>query len=139
MEAAPGRRSNLPSPRARHSIGWYLRLLAFGTLIPALVFSAYLLWNFAGFERRLYERQLQQAAADLANDIDRDVDGLIVKLSTLATSRSLRRGDLAAFHAQAKEALPDGEANIVVLDLNFQQIANTLVPFGTALPRTGDI
>ena len=120
------------------SIESYLRLLAFSTLVPAFAFSAYLLWNFANFERRLYERQLQQTATDLANDIDRDVDGLIVKLSTLATSRALRRVDLAEFHAQAIEALPERDTNLVVLDVSLQQLANTLVPFGTPLPKTGD-
>ena len=106
-------------------------------LAPALAFSAYLLWNFISFERRSYEQQLQQSAIDLVHDIDRDIEDLIVKLSTLATSPSLRRGDLAEFHAQATEAAVH-DANIVVLDLSLQQIANTLVPYGTALPKTGD-
>ena len=121
----------------RRSIDWYLRLLVISTLAPALAFSAYLLWNFISFERRSYEQQLLQSAIDLANDIDRDIEGLIVKLSTLATSPSLHRRDVAEFHAQAAEAAVH-DANIVVLDLNLQQIANTLVPYGTALPKTGD-
>ena len=137
--AAPSSRvrvaASLPATR---SINSYLRLLAFTTLVPAFVFAAYLLGNFASFERRLYERQLQQTAADLASDIDRDVDGLIVKLSTLATSRPLQRGDLAEFHAQAIEALSERDANLVVLDPSLQQLANTLVPYGTPLPKTGD-
>src|SRR5262245_974989 len=119
------------------SIDWYLRLLVISTLAPALAFSAYLLWYFISFERRSYEQRLQQSAMELANDIDRDIEGLIVKLSTLATSPSLHRGDLAEFHAQATEnAVHD--SNIVVLDLSLQQIANTLVPYGAALPKTAD-
>lgn len=51
------------------SIDWYLRLLVISTLAPAFAFSAYLLWNFISFERRSYERQLQQSAIDLAYDI----------------------------------------------------------------------
>src|SRR5262245_54229398 len=98
------------------SIDWYLRLLVISTLAPALAFSAYLLWNFISFERRSYERQLQQSAMELANDIDRDMEGLIVKLSTLATSPSLHRGDLAEFHAQATEN-DVHHSNLVVLDL----------------------
>ena len=122
----------------RRSIDWYLRLLVISTLAPALAFSAYLLWNFISFERRSYEHQLQQSAIDLANDIDRDIAGLIVKLSTLATSPSLHRRDLAEFHAQATEAAVD-DSNIVVLDLGLRQVANTLVPYGTVLPKTGDL
>jgi hypothetical protein len=110
------RRFFQPVERYR-SIDWYLRLLVISTLAPALAFSAYLLWNFISFERRSYEQQLQQSAIDLAHDIDRDIEGLIVKLSTLATSPSLHRGDLAEFHAQATEAAVR-DSNIVVLDLS---------------------
>jgi PAS domain S-box-containing protein len=119
------------------TIDWYLRLLVISTLAPAFAFSAYLLWNFISFERRSYEQQLQQSANDLAHDIDRAIEGLIVKLSTLATSPSLHRRDFAEFHAQATEAAVQ-DSNIVVLDLSLQQIVNTLVPYGTALPKTGD-
>ncbi len=118
------------------SIDWYLRLLVISTLAPAFAFSAYLLWNFISFERRSYEQQLQQSAIDLASDIDRDIEGMFVKLSTLATSPSLHRRDLAEFQAQATAAVHD--SNIVVLDLSLQQIVNTLVPYGTELPKTGD-
>src|SRR5262249_39550868 len=118
-------------------IDWYLWLLVMSTFVPAFAFSAYLLWNFVSFEQRSYEQQLQQTAIDLASDIDRDMEGLTVKLSTLATSPSLRRDDLAEFHTQASEAAGPG-SNIVVLDLGLQQIVNTLVPYGTALPKTAD-
>jgi two-component system, sensor histidine kinase len=121
----------------QRSIDWYLWLLVISTLVPAFAFSAYLLWNFISFERRSYEHQLQQSAIDLSHDIDRDMEGLIVKLSTLATSPSLHRRDLAEFHAQATEASVHG-SNIVVLDRSLQQIVNTLVPYGTALPQTAD-
>ena len=134
-----GWRRRIFQPLEGHrSIDWYLRLLVISTLAPALAFSAYLLWNFISFERRSYEHQLQQSAIDLASDIDRDIEGLIVKLSTLAISTSLHRRDLAEFHAQATEAAVDN-SNIVVLDLSLGQIANTLVPYGTVLPKTGDL
>src|SRR5262245_48844940 len=106
--AGAGWRRRIFQPlEGRRSIDWYLRLLVVSALAPALAFSAYLLWNFISFERRYYELRLQQSAIDLANDIDRDIEGLIVKLSTLATSTSLRRRDLAEFHAQATEVAVD--------------------------------
>jgi PAS domain S-box-containing protein len=119
------------------SIDWYLRLLVISTLAPAFAFSAYLLWSFSSFERRSYERQLEQSAIDLARDIDRDLEGLIVKVSTLATSPSLHRRDFAEFYSQATEVAVH-DTNIVVLDLSLQQVVNTLVPYGTALPKSGD-
>jgi hypothetical protein len=132
-----GLRRRIFQPLEGHrSIDWYLRLLVISTLAPAFAFSAYLLWNFISFERRSYEQQLRHAAIDLASDIDRDLEGMIVKLSTLATSPSLHRRDLAEFHAQATAAAHD--SNIVVLDPSLQQIVNTLVPYGTALPKSGD-
>jgi PAS domain S-box-containing protein len=133
-----GWRRRIVRPLAGYrSIDWYLRLLVISTLAPAFAFSAYLLWTFISFERRSYEQRLEQSAVDLARDIDRDVEGLIVKVSTLATSPSLHRGDLAEFYAQATEVAVH-DSNIVVLDLSLQQILNTLVPYGTALPKSGD-
>src|SRR5258705_11554 len=50
---------------------------------------------------------------------------------------SLHRRDLGAFYAQAAEGAVHG-SNLVLLDLGLQQIVNTLVPYGTALPRSAD-
>src|SRR5262245_24564594 len=86
--SAAWRRRILQPLGGGRSIDSYLRLLVISTLAPALAFSAYLLWSFISFEQRSYEQQLQQSAVDLAGDIDRDIEGLIVKLSTLATSPS---------------------------------------------------
>src|SRR5262249_5005588 len=130
-------RGNFPLREGHRAIDWELLLLVMSTVVPGFAVSAYLLWNFVSLERRSYEQRLQQAAIDLANDIERDIEGLSVKLSTLATSPSLHRGDLAEFHAQASKASGPG-SNIVVLDLGLQQIVNTLVPYGTALPKTAD-
>jgi PAS domain S-box-containing protein len=116
----------------------YLILLALAVLVPALLFSGYLLTRFSAQDREQYEQRLRYAAQDLAQNIDRDLESIKTTLKTLAVSRPLAAGDFAEFHRQANDALGGSGLTILVLDRNLQQLVNTGVPFGTALPKSGD-
>src|SRR5437868_5286011 len=83
----------------------YLILLALAVLLPALLFSGYLLTRFAAQDREQYEQRLHYAAQDLAQNIDRDLESIKTTLKTLAVSRPLANADFAEFHRQANEAL----------------------------------
>jgi len=115
-----------------------LVLLALAVVFPALLFSAYLLTRFAGQDREQYEQRLRYAGQDLAQSIDRDLEGIKTTLRTLAVSRPLGSGDFADFHRLANEALAGSGLIILVLDRTLQQVVNTSVPFGTPLPKTDD-
>lgn len=71
--------------------------------------------------------------------VDNDLAGINGKLQILATTPTLRAGDLQGFYNRAREVLTAesvAEA-IVLIDGTGQQLINTLRPFGSALPRTG--
>jgi two-component sensor histidine kinase len=125
----------------QHRGGWSVKqrlaLLVLAALLPPLLFSAYLLSRFATIDRIQYDQRLKQTVADLADDIHRDLQGMVIILRSLATARSLRQGDFAEFHRQALEVLGD-DLRIIVLDPTLQQLVNTNVPYGTPLPKTGD-
>jgi diguanylate cyclase (GGDEF)-like protein len=99
----------------------------------------------AGLAYKNYELQLEQVrqrAAMLAGEmmahIDRELSGVESALKVLATSPELARGDLQAFHARARAALPAGLVyNYILTDVQGAQVINTLRPFGEPLPRTG--
>jgi two-component sensor histidine kinase len=93
----------------------------------------------ANLEQAEIQRRVLQIAADLADDVDRELDRAFVTLETLATSTSLARRDLAAFHEQAGRALRRDKAGILLIDRDYQQILNTRAPFGQTLPKTADI
>jgi PAS domain S-box-containing protein len=114
----------------------YLILFALGLALPLLLLSAFFLSQMASLERDQIERRVSQVAEALTWDIDRELDRAIVTLETLATSEALANADFGTFHAQATRALRRTNTQILLLDLSLQQLLNTRVPFGTALPTT---
>src|SRR4051794_31077409 len=113
-------------------------LLAFAVaiLLPLVLAAAALLWRYASAERDRYRESALELARQLADDVDRELDGMVLALQVLATAPALRAGDLAAFDAQARAVLRYRGANVVLRDRTGQQIISTRLPFGTPLPVT---
>ena len=116
----------------------FLILFALALTLPLLALAIVALNRMASLEEGEIERRTLQVAADLAGDIDRELDRITVTLETLATSNALTRGDLAAFYEQAGRALRRDRAGILLVDRTNQQLLNTRAAFGTALPPTSD-
>lgn len=115
-----------------------LVIFALLVAIPFGAFCGYLLWRFAAQERADFDSQLQQAATTLASDIDRQLESMRTLLRTVATYRSLRERNWAAFHEQAREALEGTGHWLLVAEPSGQQTVNTSVAFGTLLPVMAD-
>jgi two-component sensor histidine kinase len=116
----------------------FLILFAVALAAPLLGLAVYSLNRMASLEQAEIERRVLQVAEDLAHDIDRELDRATAILDTLATSMVLRRGDLPAFHEQAKAALKHTGAAIVLVDRTYQQLTSTMAQFGAPLPKTAD-
>jgi two-component sensor histidine kinase len=116
----------------------FLSLFALALTLPLLAIAVFALNRMAGLEEREIEGRALQVAQDLSGDIDRELDRASITLETLATSAALARGDLAGFHEQASHALRRDMAGILLVDHTDQQLINTRVPFGSALPKTAD-
>ena len=112
-----------------------LFLMALTLIVPSLAFSVYLVRHSASLQRAQVEQRLVQVSADLADNIDRDVERMLTLLDTLALSDRLQAHDYAAFHAVASSAIQRAGTFIAVSDATGQQLVNTRVPFGAALPR----
>jgi two-component sensor histidine kinase len=120
------------------NIRTFLILFALALAAPLLGLAIYSLNRMASLEQSEIERRVLQVAQDLAHDIDRELDRAIAILDTLASSTVLRRGDLPAFHVQAKSALKHTNAAIVLIDRSYQQLTSTMAEFGAPLPKTAD-
>jgi hypothetical protein len=97
-----------------------------------------LLMHAAEHERAQLEAGLVQVAEGLTGDLDRELSNLVTVLRTLATSPALLADDLGAFHGQAQAAVGGWGSLFLVDPVSLQQRLNTLVPWGTPLPQTGD-
>lgn len=121
---------------------WPLRayLFAFGLILilPSALFAAIGVSWFRAYDRAAQNRTAIELARAAATDVDGQLAGMITTLRALATSEALEQGDFASFYRQAKRALPGGESNIVLRDLDNRQLLNTRVPRGTELPTSGD-
>src|SRR5262245_15435405 len=88
---------------------WSVRalLIGYGLAVgaPLVLLLGGLLVHSADLERAQLEHRMLQVASALADAVDRELDRRLAMLQTLATSRALTSGDLAAFHAQASAAL----------------------------------
>jgi two-component sensor histidine kinase len=116
----------------------FLILFALALTLPLLALAVFALDRMASLEEDDIQRRTLQVAADLAGDIDRELDRITVTLETLATSNALARGDYTAFHQQATRALKRDRAAILLIDRSYQQLLNTRAPVGSTLPPTSD-
>lgn len=117
-------------------IALYLFALAVLALLPAFVFSAYLLERNNEAQARVLSSLTIATTQAIASAVDRQLDGLGITLRVLESSNVLAEDSLAAFHTRATRALRGTGADLLVLDSDLNQMLNTRVAFGTKLGRT---
>jgi len=116
----------------------HLALFAGLLVVPAILFSAYLIQRSDAQQRESAQSRVVQIASELANDVSTEIERGIVILKVLALSAELERADLAAFHEHAKRALWPLDNVILLVSEGGRQLVNTAVPFGTPLPDYAD-
>jgi PAS domain S-box-containing protein len=130
------RAGRMPALRTARPLRHLLIALGCAIVAPLLLFGVY-----AGV--RMAEAQIEQVRKDLMSEtrtvsaeIDRQIVEEIEKLWALAASPSLRQGDFAAFQYQAEAAQAEHHGGtIVLIDRDMTQIVNTVVSFGTPMPK----
>lgn len=115
-----------------------LLALVFACITPALIVASGAVYESYVIQKERIFRDTIFLARNLTAILDRELTGVEAGLQMLATSPDLLRGDLAGFHQRASNALRFQIADSYVLtSKDGQQIINTLVPYGTALPVSG--
>lgn len=105
-------------------------------LVTCVVAAALLLSNAQHERQRIRERVLETVIA-LSFGFDQEVAAGNSLLKGLSSSPALKSGDAKGFYDQLKATpIPDGSW-LILQDLE-GQVANTLRPFGAALPRHRD-
>ena len=112
----------------------HLALIATATLLPVMVFSTIALNMLLDAERKAVLRSLHETARSTALMIDREIGSAETGLKVLGTSARLTAGDLSGFYEQARLMRVGNGSWTVLLDGDGQQLVNTVVPFGSALP-----
>lgn len=126
------KQNNKPSIRTR------LAVLGAACLLPALIAAAGILVHHYQLQRAQLIVNTVDDARSLRNSFDSEMAAVQTTLQALATSPSLQNRDFSAFQAQASQVLTLSIINnIALIAPGGQQIVNTAVPFGQALPLTG--
>ncbi len=135
-----GQMADARPPRSYSIRIWLLAVVA-ATALPLLLFDIWL----AQFE---YQRARAAALSELRNvsrallqAVEREFQNREGTLLTLASSPALQNGNFEDFHSLAASvaARMPPTSGIILADESGQQIINTRQPFGTPLPRRGDL
>jgi signal transduction histidine kinase len=117
-------------------LGRLLGLIVLVTALPLLLATYVSYQRLAANEGRSIEQSLLLSTKILAGLVDNEIDEHGAVLKTLAQSRALSRGDLAAFWQEAHRAMDVVPGSwLSVNDAQGQLLMSTLVPFGSSLPQ----
>lgn len=131
----PGVSKSSERPRRRLSVRNYLFIMGSAILLPTMLFAAILFRRYYDSEIGRIDQELQSDARELASNIDRDLQGKIVTLETLATAGSIEARDYGRFYARATIIKAVAGVDISLRDRDGEQLVNTRVAQGTPLPR----
>src|SRR6266851_2246035 len=121
------------------SITLRLLILAIGIVVPILGFTAFVIVDYAQFQRVAIETEVQASLHGFAFGVERELAGGMRSASLLAAiSNRLRTGDLGGFQRKAREAAKLEALEIVLSDLSGQELVSTGMESGENLPKLGD-
>jgi signal transduction histidine kinase len=124
-----------PSTRRLPTVRAFLLWLVLACLLPGVLGASALLAYQYRQTREQIEKTTVLTARALMQAADNHLRMAQAVAQTLAHSQALRDGDLAGFHARAREAVRDAGlgTNVVLRDAAGRQILNTVVDYGKPL------
>lgn len=123
-------------PRFELSTRAFLLLLVAIPLVPVTLFAGILLSRFSDAERLRYRGAALYASERIAGAVDRELAALEAALQALSTGRSFIERAYDRFYDRAIEGKRIIGADVILKDAKGQQLINTRVAFGTALPSS---
>src|SRR4029453_17092102 len=113
----------------------YLLVFALAIPLPMIAVSAIAVIAFDQQQRAVVERSGVEMARALVNAVDRELSASLTTLQTLATARSLERGDLGMFQEDARRVLARQRSwiTITLFAPTGRRVMDPAAPAGTAL------
>ncbi len=129
--------SPLPRQRSIPSLRALLLGLLLTCLVPGLAGVGVLIYRMYEVGRQQIEKDTAQTARAMVSVVDGQFDAARIAAVALAGSRLIALADWPGLHRRASELIKSEGfgTNVVLTDADGQQIVNTLVPWGTPLPK----
>ena len=105
-------------------------------LIPALVFSAFLILQFSQQQKEIAAGQVSDTAEIISDAVDREIYGLMTAAKVLASSSFIDDDDMAEMHRRTAAALASTKADAVLIDPSLRVVLDTAVPLPEPLGAT---
>src|SRR3569832_1725139 len=115
----------------------YLILMAAAILVPVIAFSWIGLNMLLQKERESRIRSIHESAHAIALTIDREIATAQASLRVLSHSRFLKEMDTKALHEMMSVSSRTADSWALLSDAQGRPVVNTLLPFGTPLPKEG--
>ena len=116
----------------------HLVLMAAAILLPVVLAGGIALDRIREGERQSALRGLRETVRATALLVDREAQGALSALRVLASSQHFETQDLRRFHARASALNQPPDGWTLLLDAEGREVLDTLVPFGTPMPTTGE-
>jgi signal transduction histidine kinase/ActR/RegA family two-component response regulator len=118
------------------SLRTHLALVVLGAVLPSALLTGLIVRRILEENRAVLEHRLEDTARVDADALDREFNGTIRVLQTLAESPALDTGDFAGFRADAVRAVrtQPGWWAVVLLSPDGHQLVHTGLPMGEPLP-----
>lgn len=107
-------------------------------LVPALLFSAFLILQFSEQQKEIAGGQVSDTAEIISDSIDREIYGLMTAARVLASSPFIDGDDMAEFHDRTIAALASTRADAVLIDPALRVVLDTRVPLSQPLEGVTD-
>ncbi|MBB4004975.1 MAG: HWE histidine kinase domain-containing protein [Aurantimonas endophytica] len=103
----------------------HLIVFAVIVLIPALLFSAFLILQFSRQQEEIVTAQVNDTAEIISSAIDREIYGMITTGRVLASSPALARGSLGGFRERTIAALTETRTTAELIDPELNAVVST--------------
>jgi two-component sensor histidine kinase len=117
-------------PEQARPVSHYLSFLVLISLVPAFLFSGYLLLRTNNVQQEGLQTLFQANTRSIVQVVEQEISGMLTTLRVLSTDPTFRAGNLEAFHERARGALIGRSMSLVVLDANLNQLMNTRLDYG---------
>ncbi|WP_167591574.1 sensor histidine kinase [Jiella endophytica] len=114
----------------------FVHLVTFAliVLVPALLFSAFLIIQFSQQQQEIAAAQVNDTAEIVSNAIDREIYGLLTSGRVLAASPTLLNDRLQQFHDRTAAALAGTATTAELVDRNMNVLVDTQSGFPPVVP-----
>ena len=122
--------------RRGYSLAALLSALIIAVLLPLFLVALYGHYSLQRFEEASNRERLSEYASALAAAVDRQLVAHIETAEALAAAVPQDASDLPKFWTRASALADRVGGHFVLVERSGQHLANTLLPLGTALPRS---